>query len=350
MAPWWLLVQAVFWRLLMRVGMALHSIGFGRPPRPSFTRRIPVVDGVIVLHFYCPSSYFENQDRQSHKDKDPNGGAIANPDAKQGLSSPSPKRFPLVVNFHGGGFTLGQATDDARWAQCVMQETGAVVISVDYRQAPEHPFPTAVDDGVEALLYLAAHAVDLHLNLARLAMTGFSAGGNLAITVLLRLRERVRSDGSARTLLHSSALQAVCIIAWYPVLDFVADRECRRAASVKPSKTLHPCLTNLFDDSYLPDVTLRASPFASPGRAPDDMLAEGLPCHIFLYTCEWDLLLHEAQHFVRRLESLGKRVRSMMIGRVRHAWDKSPSPFRDQASVDTLYRVACAEMRPLFEE
>jgi acetyl esterase/lipase len=80
------------------------------------------------------------------------------------------------------------------------------------------------------------------------------------------------------------------------------------------------------------------------------MLAESLPPHIFLYTCEWDMLLNEGLHFVRRLEGLGKKVRSMMIEKVPHAWDKSPNPFRDQAKVDMLYRIACAEMRSLFEK
>lgn len=62
------------------------------------------------------------------------------------------------------------------------------------------------------------------------------------------------------------------------------------------------------------------------------------------------MLLSEGQGFVKRLEGLGKRVRSMMIERAPHAWDKSPNPFRDQESIDLFYRQACAEMKFLFED
>ncbi|KAL1970430.1 hypothetical protein VTN77DRAFT_4074 [Rasamsonia byssochlamydoides] len=336
---WWLYVQAVFWRFLMRIGMFLHTLGWSRPPRPRFIRRIHSVD----LYFYCPPAYIE--------------------------SSPSSKftrPFPVVVNFHGGGFTLGCPTDDSYWAQCVLNETGAVFVSVGYRRAPEHPFPAAVDDGVEALLYLAAHAGELGLDMSRVTLTGFSAGGNLAVTVPLRLQHRLQSSSSSgsnsdssdllgpldstQNLVNGSAnLHILSIFSWYPILDFVASRAYRRATSTMPAKTLPAFLTNLFDESYLPDHDQRASPFASPERATDEILAEGLPHHIFLYTCEWDMLLHEGQRFVRRLEGLGKKVRAMMVEKVPHAWDKSPNPFRDQDKVNVLYREACAEMKAIFD-
>ncbi|OXV09086.1 hypothetical protein Egran_03150 [Elaphomyces granulatus] len=340
---WWLYVQAIFWRILMRLGMFLHTFGFTHPPRPSFARSSPRAGGgCMTLYFYCPPAYFQEAsvDAVGDNTDTENGDATLKTDS----------RFPVVVNFHGGGFTLGHATDDARWAQCVVRDTRAIMVSVEYRLAPEHPFPAAVDDGVDALLYLAAHAAELRLDVSRLALTGFSAGGNLAVTVPLRLRDRIRADGRAQAALSSFELQIICCVSWYPLLDFVVAREHRRAASVMPDKTLPAFFTTLFDDAYMPDLSLRASPFASPGRAPDDMLAESLPPHIFLYTCEWDMLLNEGLHFVRRLEGLGKKVSSMMIEKVPHAWDKSPNPFRDQAKVDMLYRIACAEMRSLFEK
>jgi acetyl esterase/lipase len=337
---WWLYVRALFWRMLMRIGMYLHTVGWSRPPRPTFSRRIEFGTRrrYIDLYFYCPKAY---EDASASKE----GGV--------GL-------FPVVVNFHGGGFTLGCATDDSYWAKCVVQETGAVFVSVGYRRAPEHPFPAAVDDGVEALLYLAAHASDLHLDTSRVTITGFSAGGNLAVTVPLRLQYRIQNDqgseflgplDSTQNLVNGSAnLRILSIFAWYPILDFVDSRDHRRATSIFPAKTLPANLTTLFDESYVPDYEQRASPFASPERASDEILADGLPYHVFLYTCEWDMLLNEGQRFVKRLESLGKKVRAMMVEKVPHAWDKSPNPFRDQNSVNLLYKAACAEMKALFDE
>lgn len=298
------------------------------------------------LYFYCPASYWQYKNK-SHRPSS---------------STDSQRPFPVVVNFHGGGFTLGSATDDSYWAKCVLKETDAVFVSVEYRLAPERPFPAAVDDGVEALLYLAAHAGELGIDASRIVLTGFSSGGNLAITVPLRLQHRIQNDAgsdivnvvepldSTQNLVSGQGnLQIVATFAWYPLLDFVASRAHRRAMSVIPGKTMPSFLTTLFDESYLPDRTERFSPFASPERASDEILAAGLPHDIFLYTCEWDMLLHEGQRFVRRLEKMGKKVRAMMVEKVPHAWDKSPNPFRDQGKINVFYEAACAEMKAIFD-
>ncbi|GLA23160.1 catalytic protein [Aspergillus phoenicis ATCC 13157] len=353
---WWLYVQAVVWRFLMRIGMFLHDVTPPRPPRPAFVRTIPTGSGQVRLCFYTPPNYLNIR--------------------KEG------RRLPVVVNFHGGGFTLGCPTDDSRWAQCVLGEVGAVLVSVGYRRAPEHPFPAAVDDGVLALQYLAAHAVELGLDVSRIALSGFSAGGNLAITVPLRLRsilneqqqqqhqhqQQQQQDQQDALEPHSSPpntgpydstqqlvsaastseLNIVALFCWYPILDFEESRDHRRAMSLMPSKTLPAFFTDLFDESYLPTHEERISPYASPVHATDEILTDALPHDIFFFICEWDMLLKEGQVFVRRLQNINKHVRAMMIEKAPHAWDKSPNPFRDQDSVDILYRDACADMKHIF--
>ncbi|KKK16921.1 hypothetical protein P175DRAFT_0500005 [Aspergillus ochraceoroseus IBT 24754] len=352
---WWLLVQAIFWRGLMRVGMFLHNIPVPRPPRASFSRSIPCSSSSssssskVTLLFYCPPDY----------------------DRARGDG----RRLPVVVNFHGGGFTLGGPSDDSRWAQCIVTDVGAVVVSVGYRRAPEHPFPAAVDDGVVALQYLAAHAAELGLDVSRIAISGFSAGANLAVTVPLRLHELVvaaaaqqqeePSSSSSTTSLHPlrwlnraestqhlvhdhDNIHIVALFCWYPILDFHEPRESRRANSLMPDKALPAFFTDLFDESYLPDLDDRRSPFASPLHASDEALARALPHDIFFFICEWDMLLNEGQEFVRRLQAIHKHVRSMMIEKAPHAWDKSPNPFRDPGPVNILYKDACADMKALF--
>ncbi|PGH28847.1 hypothetical protein GX50_08411 [[Emmonsia] crescens] len=380
-------VKAVILRFLMKIGMVLHGYPFPRPPLPHFTRVIQPSPSSrstanllispshtttsssrlrnISLHFYTPFNYQTN--------------------------SPDGKRWPVVVNFHGGGFTIGCATDDSRWARIAVESTHAVFVSVDYRLAPEHPFPAAVDDGVDALLYLEANAQAFSLDMTCVSLTGFSAGGNLAVTVPLRLHHRImhqhqqqpehqqctpdtnHSDediglvDSNQFLLGGSStqpqpqpsqqenpiaplkIQILSIFAWYPILDFVMTREARCNRSKNPDKHLPGFLTTLFDESYVPSLTDRTSPFASPIHASDDMLHEALPADIFLYMCEWDMLLEEGQEFAQRLEGMGKKVRSMMVAGQRHGWDKSVNPLRDQESVDVLYKQACHEMRVIFE-
>lgn len=368
----WLLVKALILRILMRIGMFLHCYPIPRPPRPSFTRTLarpaPSCWRPVKLLFYTPREYSST------------------------LSQKDRQKYPVVVNFHGGGFCLGRASDDARWARTVVDTANAVVVSVAYRLAPEWPFPAAVDDGVDALLYLESHADELCLDVSRVALTGFSAGGNLAFTVPLRLHSRLQSvdlssscsnssssndssniplkpsssvtptaDDPSFSPAHSS-LRILSIVSWYPVLDFVIPRHVRRNRAAMPSKALPPFLTKLFDDAYLPRPTDGASPYASPLRAYDDALAAALPADIFIYMCEWDMLADEGKEFVHRLEGcvgLGreegdnqkkKRVRSTMIEQCVHAWDKSANPFRDQGRIDVLYLAASEELRKTFEQ
>ena len=167
--PRWILhLQAQFWRVLMGIGMMLHRMARPRPSRPAFHQDIDAtvspLKGKFRLNFYVPNDY------------------------KRQKKLKGAKRYPVVINFHGGGFVLGTAHDDARWCNIVVQEVGAVVVSVDYRLAPEYPFPTAVEDGADAVLWLAEHANEYMLDPNRFAVSGFSSGGNMSFTVPLCLQ------------------------------------------------------------------------------------------------------------------------------------------------------------------
>ena len=97
---------------------------------------------------------------------------------------------PGVLDIHGGGFALGMvALDDAANA-AIARDVGAVVVSVEYRLAPEHPFPAPAEDCYAALVWLAAHAAELGVDPARIAVLGDSAGGGLAATTALLARDR----------------------------------------------------------------------------------------------------------------------------------------------------------------
>ena len=163
----------------MAIGMKFHHFADPKPPRPNFKIVIPSrlspKGGTFKLVFYVPSSYLE---------------------------TPDDYRYPLVVNFHGGGFTLGTGTDDARWASTVTNLTESVFVSVEYRLAPEYPFSVGVEDGTDAIIYLASHADELRLDPRRIALSGFSAGGNFAFTVPLMLHD-LQNDVGKRSLTES---------------------------------------------------------------------------------------------------------------------------------------------------
>jgi acetyl esterase len=118
----------------------------------------------------------------------------------------APEGCPLVVAFHGGGFALGSARQGDWASSVVARELGAVVVSVDYRLAPTHPFPAAVEDCYGALAWAAAEAESLGVDPGRIGVMGESAGGNLAAVVAILARDR----GGPR-LAHQALL--------YPVTD-----------------------------------------------------------------------------------------------------------------------------------
>jgi acetyl esterase/lipase len=325
---WWLRMSAAGWRSMQYVGMTLHFLAPERPPSPSFTKTIPStiskVKGEFTLQFYTPEVY-----RTA---------------AKTG------RKFPAVVNFHGGGFTIGDATDDARFARFVLEKCNAVFVSADYRLSPENPFPVAVEDSADALLYLIRSGPDLHIDPMKLAVSGFSAGGNLAITSTLCLADHLKTLKESGTPVPAHRIRAVA--SWYPITDYTQPRAAKRAASVRPDKTLPDTLTSLFDASYLHPPSLRlANPYLSPSKATDEQLAQAMPETMILYTCEWDMLMREGEEFAQRLKKapMSRDVKYKMVKGVPHAWDKSPDPTKPAAFSEELYQECCGYLKEVFE-
>ena len=126
------------------------------------------------------------------------------------LYRPADGVLPALVYFHGGGWVVGDLeTHDVVCRQIAMQ-AHAVVIAVDYRLAPEHPFPAAVEDAWSATTWIAAHAPELGIDAKRLAVGGDSAGGGLAAVVALMARD-------------SSKLRLTLQVLVYPVTDLRAE-------------------------------------------------------------------------------------------------------------------------------
>ncbi|MFJ9623287.1 alpha/beta hydrolase [Streptomyces sp. NPDC101181] len=117
-------------------------------------------------------------------------GAEGAPGVPRAPGGPRSAPLPAVYDIHGGGFVLGSVAATHARSVRLCRETGAVVAAVDYRLAPEHPYPAPAEDCYAGLVWLAAHAGELGLDPGRIAVHGQSAGGGLAAAVALMARDR----------------------------------------------------------------------------------------------------------------------------------------------------------------
>jgi len=195
---------------------------------------------------------------------------------------------PLIVYFHGGGWTIGSVEGYDGTARFLAAGAAATVLSVDYRLAPEHPFPAAFDDALAAFRWAAAEAAELGADPARIAVAGDSAGGNLAAAVALYSRaDEVRP-----------AMQALL----YPVTDAVGDQASRELFAEGFFLTRGDM--DVFERHYLPADADRADPRVSVLRAED---LAGLP-PAYVVTCGFDPLRDEGEAYAARMRAAGVRV------------------------------------------
>ncbi len=198
---------------------------------------------------------------------------------------------PLLLYFHGGGFVIGDLETHDPICRRICREAEALVLAVDYRLAPEHPFPAAVEDAFAAFDWLAPAAASLGADPERLWVGGDSAGGTLAAA--LARRAAAPAEGTERL-----AGQALI----YPALDRVNDYPSHAAyAEMFPIPL--PVLA-WFDRHYFQGKADKASPLASPGLGQP----EGRPAPALIVAAGLDPLLDEATAYAARLERQGVSV------------------------------------------
>jgi acetyl esterase len=200
----------------------------------------------------------------------------------------SERPLPVLLYFFGGGWVLGTIDTADGVSRSLANSSGALVVVVGYRLAPEHPFPAAIDDCYAALRWVAEHATEIGADPARLAVGGDSAGGNLAAAAALL----ARSDGPA--------LAGQLLV--YPNTDQLAEDQSMRDAD-DPFLFNHHSVA-WYRRHYLTDPDTAANPLASPLRA--DHLA-GLPPALVI-TAEYDPLRDQGEAYARRLSDEGVPV------------------------------------------
>jgi acetyl esterase len=203
----------------------------------------------------------------------------------EGASEPG----PLLVYFHGGGFVVCDLDTHDNVSRFLARQAGVRVLSVDYRLAPEHPFPAPIDDALAAFRFAVEHAGELGADPARIAVGGDSAGGNLAAGVA-RLAS---ADGGS-----APAFQLL----FYPWLDLVSERPSY--ALFGEGFYLTRSDLHWYRDHYLSDETQAADPRCSPLAA--EQLSGVAPAYIAV--AGFDPLRDDGEDYARRLREAGVSV------------------------------------------
>lgn len=212
---------------------------------------------------------------------------------------------PLVVNFHGGGYVQGDLDQSDWFCGQVALLSGAVVVSVDYRLAPEHPWPAAPDDCEAAALWLAENSAD-RFGTSQFSIIGFSAGATLAVATLLRLRDR------GIGVVDTAVLQ-------FGTYDLSGQTPAGRLIA-----------DEYFLEAYAGSTADRTRPDLSPIYA--DLA--GLP-PVLMVVGDGDVLLHDNLAMAARLSAAGVEVDLRVYPESPHGFTAHPTPMA-RAALDDI--------------
>ena len=243
------------------------------------------------------------------------------------LGSKETEVLPVLVYYHGGGWVIGDLDTHDTLCRELANGAGCAVVAVDYRMGPEHRFPAAVDDCIAATHWVRAHAAELHLDAARLAVGGDSAGGNLAAVVSIAARD-------------SGDLPIAFQLLIYPATD--QHRTTPSHAENGQGYLLTADTMAYFTGHYIADPAQFDDWRASPLRHAD--LAK-LPPALVL-TAGFDPLRDEGKAYAGRLTAAGNRASCVCFDRQIHGFILMGKVL-DEAN--TAVALCAAELRRAFK-
>ncbi|MCB9235464.1 MAG: alpha/beta hydrolase [Bacteroidia bacterium] len=199
------------------------------------------------------------------------------------------KNLPIILNFHGGGWAVGNLQQSDYYCRKIAREVGALVISVDYRLAPEHRFPVPLQDCYDALVWAHQHAASLDADPNRIAVTGDSAGGNLSAVLCLMARD-----------LNGPKISFQGLI--YPATDGTFNYPSYQEHTHAPILTQQEL--HFYRSNYESQPGDHLHPYFSPYLAND---LSHLPPAVIV-TAEYDPLCDDGRRYAERLKAEGNQV------------------------------------------
>lgn len=215
--------------------------------------------------------------------------------------NPSGKQLPVYINLHGGAFIMNDKKMDDPYCRFLANQTGCIVINLDYAKAPEYPFPHPVEQCYDIFLWLQAHAEELHIDADQMIVGGQSSGGNIAASLCLLLKER-------------NVSQPLLQVLSYPMLDF----DTPHGEKPEPNRwrAEYPQVAHFLNHCYVPGTNDAAHPLASPVKAES---VEGLAKALFLIP-EHDAFSMEGKVYAEKLEDAGVEVNLHIFHDCSHAF------------------------------
>lgn len=194
----------------------------------------------------------------------------------------------VLFEFHGGGLVLGDAAKDDYLCERICRETGITVIGVNYRKAPEYPYPAAVQDAYDTVNYVQKHSNKFGIDPDRMAVMGFSAGATLATVTAMQAAEK-------------KEFRLVCQILHYPYLDGVTAPASKKSYPANLPVEVMEAFTELYGNGEDP-----RNPYISPLYATREMLKGSAPTALFM--AERDALCEEGAAYAALLRAAGVPV------------------------------------------
>jgi acetyl esterase/lipase len=235
-------------------------------------------------------------------------------------------QIPLFIDIHGGGFALCDPQVDDEFCHQLANKYNLCVVSINYRKAPLHPFPTLISDA-EAIAKAVIADPDLPVDHSKIAMGGFSAGGNLSLAIaqLDGIREKVKA-----------------IVPIYPVVDFSGTYKGQARADQWGVPDRLEKMAPIFNWAYISKGEDRVNPLMSPIFA----TRKDLPQKIFFIGAEYDYLCYEAGEMAKKLAGLKKGadawsetgIKWMKVPGVRHGF--THVRLKGQAEIERANAVA----------
>jgi len=241
---------------------------------------------------------------------------------------------PVLLNFHGSGFILPWHGSDDVFCRLVSQKTQYTVLDIQYRLAPEHPFPAATNDVEDVIKYVLSHGTEY--DVSHIALSGFSAGGTLALAAV------------SSPALPPNSIDSILV--FYPAVDLSIDPAKKVQPDPSGPNVIPAMGARLFNACYI-SKDEEHNPMVSPAF----MNVSKMPKNVLFVTCAYDTLAIEAETLGKKIEEEKGEGRNLVCKRIEgvsHAWDKSckvgseAEKKRDEAyalAVDMLNKVPKSE-------